>query len=663
MFIYLYRKYRQRQYQAQTQSVDESKATTKSKPKPCIHRNVAEAASSQQKCSACATDKSAARKYRWKLLLLLLPAFFAAQLDLTIVATALPFVASHFDKLNELNWIVTAFTLTSTAFIIPFGQLSDVFGRHATLQVALVLLTIGSVLCAVAPIWSVLLLGRGLQGAGSAGVTNIAMIILADSVSLKEQAINTSIFQFLNGIGYSIGPVIGGYIVDSSWRYAFVLCAGMPALSIVSVFFLRKDLKPGTVSLANPKNRQTRVQTLGSGIVTLDFGGMLLFLFGVGLIILGTAWGGSTYRWSSAPVLTSIVIGGILLITFVLYERLLEPNRFLSHHLPRTNALIPFTLLKNKDIGLICFLAAATGAAFYSVFYFVGIYFTLVEGYEASDAGVQLLYYIPGLGIGAYSAMFMCNVSPRQTFLPLFSGTIVETAGIAALTYAVHSRQSTLVNVMMAIAGWGTGVRLMPVNLHLAGMFYERLAPVYSLVRFAMPFGGTLALTIMGSVFQNKMAVYFGSSEVTGSLGKGFSLHNSAALGAIDQLSPEQKEQVRKTAADATMWAFVSIVPFLALALVASLFLGNVWISKKQNVSGDRLEEGNEEKQIAREQEEVSGSGGEVLDGVYLKALFTGTAKSRKRVVPVPEVGAKGDQFEGLGRNKETDVEGRVAMK
>jgi MFS family permease len=96
--------------------------------------------------------------------------------------------------------------LTSTAFIPVFGQLADIFGRHATIQAAIVLLTIGSVLCAAAPDWPVLLLGRALQGMGTAGIQNVAMIILADSVSLKEQAVNTSIFQLMNGVGYSMYP-------------------------------------------------------------------------------------------------------------------------------------------------------------------------------------------------------------------------------------------------------------------------------------------------------------------------------------------------------------------------------------------------------------------------------------------------------------------------
>ncbi|RMZ86873.1 hypothetical protein DV736_g5900, partial [Chaetothyriales sp. CBS 134916] len=584
-------------------------------------------------------EKSAARKYRWKLLLLLLPGFFLSSLDVTIVATALPFIASHFDKLNQLNWIVTAFTLTSTTFIPVLGQLSDSFGRHSALQLSMWSLTIGSVLCATAPVWPVLLLGRALQGVGSAGIQNVAMLVLADSVSLKEQAKNTSIFQMLNGIGYSVGPVIGGYIVDSSWRYAFVLCAGLGAVSSVSIFFLRNDLRPGSVSLSHPKQGETYLQALGYGLATLDFGGIFLFLFGVGLVILGTAWGGSTFPWTSAAVIVSLTLGAILLIAFGVYEWLLEPDRVLARAFPRTTPLIPFHVLKHKDVGLISMIAAATGASLYSVFYFIGIFFTVSEAYPASKAGVQLLFYVPGLGVGAYTAMFLCNVAPRQTFWAISTGTVIETAGIAALTYAVHTRDSALVNGMMALGGAGTGLRLMPCGLHLSGMFRERLAPAYSLLRFSMPFGGTLALTIMGSVFQNKMSAYFGSSAVTGAAPNGTTLnyHNQAALDAISQLPPTERDRIRRQAATGTMWAFISILPFLSLALVASMFLGNVWIFKKQKAPAPSTDEGTEAKTDMEEQVSPTlAAGAEVLESVYLVSLFTATVGTKKR----PVVGA-----------------------
>jgi hypothetical protein len=107
MFYYLYKRYRQRQKAPTPSNESESpgNATSKDekqkKEKQCQHVK----ASLNGKCEICAAEKSAARKYRWKLLLLLLPGFFVASLDLTIVATALPFIASHFGMFVEVSCI------------------------------------------------------------------------------------------------------------------------------------------------------------------------------------------------------------------------------------------------------------------------------------------------------------------------------------------------------------------------------------------------------------------------------------------------------------------------------------------------------------------------------------------------------------------------------
>ncbi|KAJ9606625.1 hypothetical protein H2200_008633 [Cladophialophora chaetospira] len=658
VLIYTYRKiraYRARKAaEAEAQAADyvPTNANT-SGPTIDLQKPANSAKIATKPCPQCKEEKSRARKYRWKLLLCLTPAFFVASLDLTIVATALPRIASHYNRFNQLNWIVTSFTLTSTAFIPVFGQLADIFGRHATLQFAVVLLTIGSVLCAAAPDWAVLLLGRALQGIGTAGISNVVLIILADLVSLREQAVNTSIFQLLNGIGYSVGPVIGGYLTNSNWRYCFVLCAGVSVLSIFCIFLLRKDLKQGKVSVSHPPAGTTRLQALASGLSTLDYGGISLFILGVGLLILGTAWGGSTYAWSSGAVLSSLVIGSVLFILFLVYESLLSvENGFLPRLLPRnTVPMIPSSILRSKDVTLVSIIAFSTGAAIYSVFYFIGIYFTLVEGFEASHAGTQLLYYVPGIGVGVYFAIFVCNVYPRQTFPPLFLGTVVETAGIAALAYAVKARNETLVNVMMGVSGAGTGMRFMPSNLHLAGMFRDRLAPVYSILRFAMPFGGTLALTIMGSVFQNQMSDYFGSHAVTlnvtgnGTETGGFNLHNQDSLDLISQLPATQQHAIRSQGATATMCAFISIIPILGLSLLASMFLGNVWISKRKDSKDS--EEGGEKVHETREDglckkhaaasdaanvpAEEQKNEVEFVSEVYLLAVLKGDVKRLKR--------------------------------
>ncbi|KAM5456451.1 hypothetical protein McanMca71_005545 [Microsporum canis] len=570
-------------------------------------------------CELCKKEKHDARVYRWKLIAGLLLPYFLASVDLTIVAAALPFIASHFNKLDQLNWIVTAFTLTSTAFIPAFGQLSDVFGRHFVLQLAMFLMLIGSVLCAAAPSWGVLLLGRALQGTSASGITNLIQIILADKVSLKDNAKNSTIFQFVAGLSYSVGPIIGGYLTNSNWRYCFVLTIPVAFFAHFIIYFLlRNELVQGSHFI-----KGSRRSSFLPGLATIDIGGTLLFVFGVGLLILGTAWGGVTYPWTHAAVLTPLVIGSILFILFFAYEYLLEPGRIVGRLLPQQSPMIPSDIIRNRDTIVLAIIEFATGAVMFSVFYFISIYFTLVEGYEAGRSGLQLLYYIPGIGFGVYFAMFTCNVWPAQTFVPLSAGTVIETIGIALLTWAITTRNIPVVSGMMAVAGAGTGMRFMPATLHVAGIWPDKIAPAMSIMRFCLPFGGTLALTIMGSVFNNKMAEVFRPGSGSG----GVDLHNtSQSLGAIDKLPPDIQNYVRDLAKTAVMWAFISIIPIMAISLVAIFFLGNVWIkSKKAKEEAERkaAEDGKAGDAIVSS---------EVIRIPFLWALVTRTVEANKYI-------------------------------
>ncbi|KAE8345326.1 hypothetical protein BDV24DRAFT_159680 [Aspergillus arachidicola] len=567
---------------------------------------------SDEKCQVCKKQKHDARVYRWKLIAGLCLPFILATLDLTIVATALPSIASHFNEFDELNWIVTAFTLTSTTFIPMFGQFADVFGRGETLHLSLFLMIIGSVLCAAAQTWGMLLLGRALQGVSDAGLMNVVMIILSDKVSLKESAKTKSLFTLVGGIGYAVGPTVGGYLTDANWRYCFVISIPIAVIAHILVFILlRHELVEGTMF-----KKGSRLSGILPALATVDIIGSILFIFGVGLIILATAWGGATYSWSAPQVLAPLVVGSICFVLFFVYEYFLEPGRIFARIFPKQVAMLPYSMFARRDTIWLAIVQFSTGAAMYSIFYYIGIYFSLVEAYPASKAGVQLLYYIPGMGVGVYIAVFLCNVWPAQSFFPLNIGTIVSTVGLAMVVYAIHTQNTSLINGMMAITGAGTGLRFMPATLHMVGVWPEKIAPAQSLMRFAQPFGGTLSLTIMGSVFNNKFAR---ASVVSG--GGGLDVHDTNSLAFIADLPEEAQRSVRLAGRDAIMWAYIAVLPIMGLSLVTGLFIGNVWIKPKSKVDEERRDG------LAEE-----GSHSEVIYVPYLWALLKGNVDSYRKI-------------------------------
>jgi len=406
------------------------------------------------------------------------------------------------------------------------------------------------------------------------------------------------------------------------WRYVFVLLSALSGLSIATTTLLRSGLKKGRYSLTHPRPGQTHLQSFFGGCACIDFIGAGTFVGGVTLILLATSWGGSAYSWVSPAVLIPLIAGPLLLVLFVVYQRYMAPGRYLAKHLPQTMPVVPYQLFREKDVTLVCIISAATGAALYASFYFAGVYFTMVENYDAGKAGLQLLFYVPGIGVGVYTAIVMCNVYPRQTIWPLLIGTLVETGSIGALSWAISARRKTAINVLMGVAGFGTGIRFMPENLHLTGMYRDRIAVILGLLSFAGPFGGTIALTVMGSVFQNKLSAYFAGGNGSSS----FEINSPTALEAINDLPPEILEQFRSAAANAVSWSFISILPFLGISILAALMLGNVWISKdkkeKKVASTGRMAAVPDVVMQDQTQSVQRDGRPDVLTGIYFRAVL-----------------------------------------
>src|SRR3984957_19476074 len=149
-------------------------------------------------------------------------AMFLSALEQTIVAPALPAIGRSLGGIDDLSWVVTAYLLAITAATPLFGKLSDIYGRRVILMIAIGIFIAGSVACALAPTFWVLVLARGLQGIGGGGLLPIAQTIIADLLSPRERPVvqgRTSIMFMSASI---LGPVLGGLLTDHlHWSFIF----------------------------------------------------------------------------------------------------------------------------------------------------------------------------------------------------------------------------------------------------------------------------------------------------------------------------------------------------------------------------------------------------------------------------------------------------------
>jgi hypothetical protein len=219
--------------------------------------------------------------------------------------------------------------------------------------------------------------------------------------------------------------------------------------------------------------------------------------------------------------------------------------------------------------------------------------------------------------------MYMCNIYPRQTFYPLFLGSFIEALGITILAWALYNGHTATIYGMMALTGAGTGLRFMPGSLHGIGFFPNDLASVLSMMAFAIPFGGTIAMTLMDTVFNNKSSL--SASSTSG---------NGSQISSIAGLPASVQELVRYNAKMGVVYAFIAIAPFNWLCVLAAGLLGNVRITRKRQV------------------DERSGKvdfSENVTEGSYLGALLRRRpgkdgAKGREKVVHEEKDDGKGTQ-------------------
>jgi EmrB/QacA subfamily drug resistance transporter len=301
------------------------------------------------------------REVRTILMSLLLTMFLAA-LDQTIVATALPTIGRQFHDVTNLSWVITAYLLASTAVAPVFGTLSDIYGRRGMIITALGLFIAGSILCAVAPNMTVLILGRGLQGLGGGGIMPVVQTVISDVVSPRERGQYQAYFSgvwMLAGIG---GPILGGVFAEHL-HWSMIFWINVP-LGLLSLAMLLANM--GKIPVFH---RRRKVDWLG---------GVLLMASAV-VIMLVLTWGGTRYPWLSPTIMAMIGASAALSFAFVWHARAANE---------------PFLPLSLMGGSVAPFALAAGGCAFGAMLALtvhLPLYYEVVYHLSASEAGLALI--------------------------------------------------------------------------------------------------------------------------------------------------------------------------------------------------------------------------------------------------------------------------------
>jgi EmrB/QacA subfamily drug resistance transporter len=368
------------------------------------------------------------------ILMSLMLTMFLAALDQTIVATALPTIGRQFGDVSSLSWVITAYLLASTAAAPVFGTLSDIYGRRAMIVTALSLFVVGSILCAIAPSMTVLIVARGLQGLGGGGILPIVQTVIADVVTPRERGQYQAYFSGVWMAAGISGPILGGVFAEH--------------LHWSMIFWINVPL--GLVSLAMLLPKMGRIPVFHRRRKVDWFGGVLLMAAAV-VVMLVLTWGGSRYVWLS-PVITAMIGASIALTLAFLWHASRADEPFLPLSL-MGGTVVPYAMVCGG-----CAMGAMLGLTVY-----LPLYYDVVYHLTASEAGMAL---IPLAAVSTGGAAIAGRTMSRSKHYKRVAiiGTLVAAAASAALMLAPMPLWVLLTLLSIFALGLGTAFPVSTVS-------------------------------------------------------------------------------------------------------------------------------------------------------------------------------------------------------
>ncbi|MGA9884397.1 MAG: DHA2 family efflux MFS transporter permease subunit [Candidatus Acidiferrales bacterium] len=384
----------------------------------------------------------------WLIAITVMLATFMEVLDTSVANVSLPHIAGSLSaSVDESTWVLTSY-LVSNAIVLPLtGWFSTLFGRKKFFIGCVVVFTLSSFLCGLAPSLPLLVLFRTIQGAGGGGLQPISQAILVDSFPREKQGMAMAIYGMGVVLAPTIGPTLGGWITDSyTWRWIFFLNVPVGIISVLLTSLLivdpegaiRKSIKAGL-----------RIDFIGLGLLAVGLG----FL----QIVLDK---GERDDWFGSPfIVWGAVIAVTALIVLIFWE------------LRAKDPVIELRLLKDRNFAISTFMMYVLGVVMYGTTVLLPIMLQTLMGYTAMQSGLVLF---PGglvlLGILPFVGWLLGKIEAR--WIVVF-GLCTIAIGLWQL-----SRFSLEVGMRTTVLDWmisrtGTAFLFVPINV----MAFSFVAP------------------------------------------------------------------------------------------------------------------------------------------------------------------------------------------
>src|SRR5260221_7932562 len=397
-------------------------------------------------------------------------ALFMVSLDNLVVTTALPVIRRELHaSISQLEWTVTAYTLTFAVLLLTGAALGDRFGPRRLFTLGILLFTGASAGAALATTANQLDIARAVQGVGGAIVAPLTLTILSAAVPPARRGLALGIWGGIGGLAIAIGPLVGGAVVSGfSWNWIFWLNVPI-GLVLAPLAYARLEETHGSDS-------------------ALDLRGLALVSSG----LLGIVWAlvrGNAQGWTSVGIVTPLVVGTLLVVAFVAWEL-------------RTAApMLPMEFFRDRTFTLTNIASLFMFFGMFGSIFLLSQFFQTVQGYSPLQSGLRVL---------PWTAMPMLVAPIAGALSDRFGGQRFMAAGLAlhatGLIWIAPGATPTLGYIHFVapftLSGIGMGLFFAPVaNVVLSSVRPEQEGKASGATNAIRELGGVFGVAVLASIF------------------------------------------------------------------------------------------------------------------------------------------------------------------
>jgi EmrB/QacA subfamily drug resistance transporter len=409
--------------------------------------------------------------YRRRMLILAIccMSLLIVSLDNTILNVALPSMQRDFHtSVSGLQWTIDAYLLVIASLLLLSGSTADRIGRKRIFQAGLVLFTVGSLLCSLAPGLGWLIVFRMVQAVGGSMLNPVAMSIITNTFSdARERARAIGVWGGVVGISMAAGPIVGGALVESvGWRSIFWinLPVGLAALVLTARFI--------------PESRAPRARRV-------DPVGQLLVIVLLGTLTYGIIQG-SDAGWTSPLIVGCFVLAALAVAGLAGYEK------------RRVDPLIDIRFFRSVPFAGATVIAVSAFAALGGFLFLNTLYLQNDRGLSALDAG---LYMVPmALMCLVFAPLSGRLVGTRGPRLSLVLAGVTMTASGVLLAALDAQSSNTLLFSSYVLFGIGFGLVNAPItNTAVSGMPRAQAGVAAAVASTSRQVGQSLGVAVLGA--------------------------------------------------------------------------------------------------------------------------------------------------------------------